>query len=304
MTSYTNPAYTKFEHDFKKFEQTAKNYSAAVTAHGNAQTACHNALTSSIFDLNSGSKFHSVESAYMALMIILATSGSDQLSSTLGVSGESLHIIGRITTCGNDLQNITHSTETGANGAIDVHEEAVGLDQMLNALGGSTSKAWYTDVKDALSGNGSGGTTESGLFQEFDVVRGDIYDGSDAGSDGSDNPKGYNPQQVTTTPTNPPPYFFDVNDPNNPAAGDFLGSFGEMQANMGSQGDLKSANEASDSMLNAFNTNTSTTQSANAAANEQITQESNTIKTLTSFLTDMTHSTQDTSKSAINNMSR
>ena len=295
--TYTNPAYTKFETDFEKFEQTAKNYSSAVTAHGNAKSACHNSLMSSIFNLNSGSKLHSVESAYMALMIILATSGSDQLSSSLGVSGESLHILGRITTCGNDLQNITHSTSVGANGEIDVHEEALGLDQMLNALGGSTSQPWYADVKNALSGNGSGGTTETGLFQEFSVIRGDIYDGSDTAS-------GYNPAQVTTKPSNPPPYFFDVNDPNNPVVGDFLGSFGEMQANMGAQGDLKSANEASDSMLNAFNTNTSTTQSANAAANEQITQESNTIKTLTSFLTDMTHSTQDTSKAAINSMSR
>jgi len=274
--SYSNNSYNNFINtDLVNLQNTATNYEAAVTAHQKEVTAYQDSLLNPALDVGPGSSWKAVGKAYNMLLILLATGGSNTLSGHLGVSGEVLHVQGDIAACNNDLQNITHSSQTGVNGQADVTDEMAGLDTMNNILTGSGAP-WYADVQQALGGNaGGGGSTASSIDQQFVSVRNEFVD----------------------APNNPGAYYFDPND----TTGTYLTSFGQMQTNMGQPGDLNHANEASDGMVGAFNIISSTASSANTATNEKITQEANGLKSMTSFVTDMAHSSQDVSKSVVNN---
>ena len=275
--SYSNNNYNNFVNtDLVNLQNTATNYEAAVTAHQKEEKAYQTSLLNPALDVGPGSSWKEVGKAYNMLLILLATGGSDTLAGQLGVSGEVLHVQGDIAACNNDLQNITHSSQTGANGATDVQDEMNGLDTMNSVLTGSGA-SWYADVQQALGGTaGGGGSTAESIDQQYVSIR----------------------QEFVSAPGgNPNGYYFDPSD----TTGTYLTSFGQMQTNMGQPGDIDHANEASDGMVGPFNIVTSTASSANTATNEKITQEANDIKSVTSFLTDMAHSQQDVIKGIVNN---
>jgi len=275
--SYSNNSYNNFINtDLVNLQNTATNYEAALAAHTKEEAKYKASLLNPALDVGPGSSWQEVGKAYNALLILLATGGSNMLGGQLGVSGEVLHVQGDIAACNNDLQNITHSSQTGANGSTDVTDEMNGLDTMNNILTGSGA-SWYADVQQALGGSAGGGaSTASSIDQQFVSIR----------------------QEFINAPGgNPSGYYFDPND----TTGTKLPSFGLMQTYMGQPGDKCSSNEASDGMVGAFNIISSSAASANTATNEKITQEANGIKSVTSFLTDMAHSQQDVVKGAVNN---
>jgi hypothetical protein len=83
-----------------------------------------------------------------------------------------------------------------------------------------------------------------------------------------------------------------------------ISNFADLQMFMSTQGDPCQANEASKSFTDAFNMNTSTTQSVQAATNEVITNDTNTIKTFQSFDSDVMHSLSDVVRAAIQNQTK
>jgi hypothetical protein len=278
-------AFTNFTNDFAKLQRDAGNYQEAVKAHEEARKSYLKGLLSSALNIDSGSSWKDVGRAYQVLVMLIAGGGSQMLSGGLGVKGEALTIQGDLAKCGNDLQAITQSTNpVGSGGKTDVINEVKGLDQMLDVLGttGEGSTSWYNEVQKAIGG--TGGATASSLDGEFSKIRDLFYWSADPESGK------YNPPQASV-------YYFDPSDPTK------LQSFYDMQQQMGQQGG-EDATAASKKMVDGFNTNNATTQSANAASNVEISQLANDIKTGSSFISDMAHAEQDVTKAVIANMVR
>jgi len=239
-----------FLSDFSQLQTDTDSYNAAVAQQQQAQAA-YQAQYAAIQGLSG-------EELLYALFYLFTTQASEEQEASLNVSAASLTVQGDLTACSNDIEAQTVSTGAEAADPNTVTEVALEEDCMLSVLtpGAAGAPSWAGSLQQAI-----GSQASVDLSATYSDARSEIY------IDGDDQ---WNPQAGTT-------YYFDPNDPT------YLQSFGEMQTNMSQPGDLKFATEASTQMTDDFNAITSTTQTLQATANEEITQMANSMKLLQSF---------------------
>jgi hypothetical protein len=221
------------------------------------------------------------ECPLMAIILLISNPGCTMLQDNLGISGAGLQIQGDLSKLGNDMENDTNSKDTTTGDSGLVAKVAGDLDKTLDMLDPNSSDPVNQAIQQGIGPTGAGF-----LHQEYLTIRQDINWEHDS-IDGNK----YNPASGAT-------YHFDVDN------SQYIQSYGEMQNEMSQQGDPKSANEAAKIKTDAFNMNTSTTQSTNAASNEMITNQKNIITSWQSLGSSLMHNFADLVKAAIQNMSR
>ncbi len=282
MSSYVG----QFDDDYNQLQKDSEAYQNAVNQLQAEQAAYEKEFASAFSSTNP-------ELVFLALIYAFSNPGFSELDGGLSVNGAALQVQGDLTKLGNDLENMTHPSKNDPEyySSTLVHDAATRLDEMLDALSPTNQTSWVQSMQNAI-----GSTAGTSLYGQYLVVRQTIYDGSD--------PEGgkYNPTQADPG-TGSRTYYFDA-DPNDAYYGDYINSFGDMQDDMSQQGDPMQANEASKTMTDAFNTNTATTQSVQAATNEMITNDTNTIKTFQSFVSDMMHALSQVISAAVQNYTK
>ncbi len=228
--------------------------------------------------------------AYMMLFYLLSQQGFKQLDDQLAYYGAGLKIQGDMTKLNNDLQNITNQNSSDVQ---LLKNEASHLDQMLDVLSPDSATAGQNmNVQDAL-----GSTATAAIYQEFLTFRQNINWAEDPHAHDDPN-QGYNPNTLNPNPpaSGPRTYYFDVD------GNGYITNFADLQKFMSEQGDPDQANEAYKSKTDVFNTNTSTTQSTNAASNALITNQKNITTEIQSFVTDMMHAQSDVVSASVKAM--
>lgn len=307
--AWTDPFINDFNKTLKDDAELFNEYQQEEIEAQKAYTKAFNSIFSS----------KNPELVYMALIFCFSNQGFSELDGGLAVNGESVQVQGDLTKLGNDLENLSNMTSPpeGVDPRQLLKDEATDLDYIMNSLTPSANlkpgaqKDWYTFIQKAI-----GSTGAQSLSSEYLTIRQDIYYAEDAMA--GDNTKvSYNPNPVVPAPNSGPrTYHYNPDDPLTPKNGPdgkpygpdndpyYISNFGDRNSYMQQQGDIDQANEASKKWTDAFNTNTSTTQSTQAASNEVITNDSNTIKTFQAFVTDMMHALQDTIKAAVTNQTK
>lgn len=284
-TPYVDP----FNTDFQKLLDDANEYATMQQQLEDAVTAYHTAYEKLLKEADPSK-------AFMLLFYLLSMQGFAQLDDTLGVDGAGLQIQGDMSKLGNDLENLTNQDDSKDPISAQmqrVKDEASHLDKMLDLLSPNAGTPGQNlNVQDAL-----GSTASSSMYQQFLTVRGDILWTQDPNAH-DDPTQNYNPTPVPTpSATGPRTYHFDVSDgiDPDPTKPDhtYLCSYAELQTDMSGQGDPLQANETFKKKTDAFNMNTSTTQSTNAASNALITNEKNTDTEIQAFVNDMMHAQSD-----------
>jgi len=273
----------QFDTDFKTLNNDLAAYDKAVQARTDARNAYMSEL----------GKIDSIEDPMkqmLALMVLLCVYAMAMYESDIGVYGTSLAVQGDITQCGNDLENITNSDDTTVGSSGSLAEVCEGLDEMLDLLSPENPDPTIRHAIDP--------TACDMLYNNLLTIRQDIYYAGD-----SEAHQKYNPTQVQTPPdSGPRTYHFEV--VNDGGSSKYMTSYGEMQDDMSTQGDPKQANEAAKLKTDAFSTNTSTTQSTQAASQELISQLSTQMKSLQGFVTSGFKSMLEIERSATQNMSK
>lgn len=260
MSTYTDT----FDTDFNQLTSDA----AAFTTLSNQVQADADAYKAT---LQSIGKIKNPMVVFMMLIYLLAQQGSKQLDDTLATYGAGLKVQGDMTKLGNDLEKQMNQNSSDPN-LLLAHVQH--LDKLLDALHGNA------DLQNAL-----GSTATDSMYQEYLVMRKDIYYGGEA------NPN-YNPTgEAPPVPGAPRTYHFEV-DTDGHASG-YITNYADLQKFMSQQGDPDQANEAYKLNNDAFNMNTSTTQSTNAASNQLINEQKNITTAVQSFMNDMMHAEAD-----------
>jgi hypothetical protein len=265
-----------FDKDFNKLTTDAQAFNA-IQKQQAADVAAYHAAYEKIEHTGNALE------AFMMLFYLLAKQGSDQMNDTLAGYGAGLKIQGDLTKLGNDLEDQTNQNSSDVQLLKD---HVTDLDKLLdtlspNTLGSNPAAPQNLDVQAAL------GTTATGsMYQQFLTMRQDIYWAGDAHSNDDPN-QAYNPTPVTAPATGPRTYHFDVD------GNGYIQTYAQLHTDMAAQGDPDQANEAYKKNNDAFNMNTSTTQSTNAASNELITEQKNVTTAVQSFMVDMMHADSD-----------
>ncbi|MGB7978566.1 MAG: hypothetical protein WCF19_05345 [Chlamydiales bacterium] len=202
--------------------------------------------------------------AFTMLAWLMSNQGFDQLNTQSAVDGGALQIQGDLTRLNNDLEAQTNQNTTDPS-QIDL--VAQHSEQMYEAL---------SDAGDPVGLQAALGTDASqALASQFQIIRQQIHDTNVAG-DG--------PQSG---------WYFIAPGSDAPPGTDYITSYGQLQSDLAAKGDPQSANEAEKGKTDAFNENTSTTQSTNAASQEIISNDSNMSKAVQAFVVDMFHAIMD-----------
>ncbi len=203
--------------------------------------------------------------AFTMLAWLMANEGSGQLNLQTASDGGSLQIQGDLTRLGNDIEDETNQNSTSSSYLDDV---AVHSHVLANDL---------TTNQDLIGAIGS--DASNALAGQYNIIRGEIWDTNAAAG----------PNATTTQ------YYFDASGDYPPVGGKdpLIQNYAEFQTDLQSRGDLKSANEVAKEKTDAFNENTSTTQSTNAASQETISNDSNMAKAVQAFTVDMFHAVMD-----------
>ena len=264
MTTDMPPQYSQLQEmdptdpfltDFAQLQTDTNNYNTAIAQQQQAQAA-YQAQYEAIQGLSG-------EELLYALFYLFTTQASQEQEASLNVSAAALTVQGDLTQCSNDIET---QTASGSSDPNTVTEVALEEDCMLSVLtpGAAGAPSWSTSLQDAI-----GTQASSALADSYSDARSEIY------IEGDDQ---WNPASGTT-------YYFDPNstvtDPTQ--AGYHMSTFQEMDQNMSNPGDYGQATEASTEMTDDFNAITSTTQTLQATANEEITQMANNMKLLQSF---------------------
>lgn len=264
--------------DLQTFLNEEKDYDSAVNAYHEAMQRIKDTSDASV--------------AFTMLAWLMANQGFDQLNGQQAIDGGALQIQGDLTKLGNDIEDMTNQSDdatfvpgtgTGA-GTYDynqyypdnyLNKVAVRSNELMDELNTNTAlqSAIGTDAANALA-------------SQYQIIRFQIYDDPSVAGPNSPNAQGtFGPAQGI---------YFDATkqdaDPGNDLS---MMSYAEFQNDLSSRGDTKMANEASKQKTDAFNENTSTTQSTNAASQEQISNDSNMSKSVQAFVTDMFHAIMD-----------
>lgn len=259
MSTYTDT----FDTDFSQLTSDA----AAFTTLSNQVQADADAYKATLQNIG---KIKNPMVAFMMLIYLLAQQGSKQLDDTLATYGAGLKVQGDMTKLGNDLEKQMNQNNPDTN-LLLAHVQH--LDKLLDALHGNA------DLKNAL-----GSTATDSMYQEYLTMRQDIYYGAES------NPA-YNPAFVPTPGAGPRTYHFEVDTDGHDS--DYITNYADLQKFMSQQGDTDQANEAYKKNNDAFNMNTSTTQSTNAASNQLINEQKNITTAVQSFMNDMMHAEAD-----------
>jgi hypothetical protein len=213
--------------------------------------------------------------AFMMLMYLLAQQGSKQLDDTLASYGAGLQVQGDMTKLGNDLETQMNQNNPDTNLLLDHVKH---LDKLLDALDATTGNM---SLRAAL-----GGTAADSMHAEYLVMRKDID------WNGETNPN-YNPDHINPNPptTGDRDYHFEVDTDGGTSY--YITNYADLQKYMSAQGDKDQANEAYKKNNDAFNMNTSTTQSTNAASNQLINEQKNITTAIQNFMNDMMHADSD-----------
>jgi len=272
-------AWNQFNTDEAALNNDALVYEQSIQDSDKAKAA----FTKAVDSIKTGNP----QEAIMLLFMLIAGQGSAVLNGDLAAKGEALKIQGDLTSCDNDIQAFIQAPDnTGTDTPIT--DAADMLDGLMNYTGSVSHATSGLPASNVIAGIKAalGGTTVASLNGQYVAMRNTMTESGDA--------NGYNPPEGSS-------YFQDnVSGQVNGK----IGSFDEMRSDMSKQGDAKQANEADQVLVNAENTNTSTTQSSNAALGQGVTEITNAIKAVIGLVTDGLHSSQDLSKAAINNMSR
>lgn len=265
--------YGAFSDHFDQLVADAQKYQEAAEAEQKAKEA-YNKRFAEIEGMAKDGM--SPDKLMMMIIMLLCEEGSRQMDSGLGTHAAALKIQGDLTQCGNDIEKLTNMVSlkdkdlTGDQGVLAwvARDE----DKLLDVLDPSITSGVNGNIQAALGGDGA---AASALFSQCKVIRGDIMFEDDEN-------KKYNPDPKDFPDQKPPySYHFDVK------GNGYMASYYEMNQNMQSAGDKGQGTEAAKLKTDAFNQNNSTTQSVGAAAQQKITLDSNTIKTVQSFTTSM-----------------
>ncbi len=202
--------------------------------------------------------------AFTMLMWLMSNEGCDQQQALLASDASALKLQGDLTKLNNDIEDKTNQNDPSSQYVIDVAKH---LDAMMDLLKNP-------DLQNAV-----GTEATNALSEQFKVLRWQIH------WNGETNPD-YNPPSGYT-------YYFD------PDNSKYIQNYAELQNDLSARGDPKNANEAEKQKTDAFNENTSTTQSTNAASQEKISNDSNMLKAVQAFATDGFHAIMDLISAAV-----
>jgi hypothetical protein len=221
--------------------------------------------------------------AFTMLAWLMANQGFDQLNGQQAIDGGALQIQGDLTKLGNDVEDLTNQSDDATlnpDGTYTYHDNY--LDKVA---------IWSNTLMDKLKNDPNlraaiGEDASDALASQYQIIRFQIYD-TNAGA-GPNSPKA----QGNFGPADG--IYFDAMNQKPKADSDLsMMSYAEFQNSLSNRGDAKMANEASKQKTDAFNENTSTTQSTNAASQEQISNDSNMSKSVQAFVTAMFHAIMD-----------
>jgi hypothetical protein len=277
--------------DIQTFLNEQKDYQKAVENYHEAMQRIKNTSDASV--------------AFTMLAWLMANQGFDQLNGQQAIDGGALQIQGDLTKLGNDLEDMTNQSDDAtfvpADGSTPahyiynqkypdnyLHKVAVRSYELMDQLNNNIALRGSDKQQGAI-----GEDAANALASQYQIIRFQIYDsdtGTGEGHAGPNSPKyheGAGPADGI--------YFDATNqDPNpDPGRNPCMMSYAEFQNDLSNRGDAKMANEASKQKTDAFNENTSTTQSTNAASQEQISNDSNMSKSVQAFVTAMFHAVMD-----------
>lgn len=280
-----------FNTDMQTLEKDVQEYEAAMQKKVKDDQVYQNEILEKLKQLKSPDEIL----MYLA-MYVFASQETDTDSNILGLMDDQIGILGKsllsmsgLTKVGNDLEDMTNYR---AGTPDDLKAYAQHLDDLIDRLkdpNSSLSKLLDPTVKDSL-------------LAQYTTLRHDVFIQGDDQHNGPPGSAHLNPNAKS-------PFLQDGSlDPNaiDPATGKLkppygISSFGDLQKLMGIPGNLGGANDAAKLKTDSFNTITSTTQSANAALNQQVTQETNDQKTILSFYVNLLHEPMDIIKQAVKN---
>lgn len=213
--------------------------------------------------------------AYVLLFVMMADQGMDVLTDKTAVDAGGLQVQGDLTRLGNDMEDMTTQDADKSKGYVNL--VAARGEDMINTILGNA------DIKNII-----GLQPASQLSSQYIIIREQIH------VDGSQSQ--YNGDLSSANC-----YFYEgANvDPSKAGPTDKMNSYGQLHDGLGLRGDPYSSNEAQKGMTNAFNENTSTTQSTNAASQEIISNDQNNAKGVQSFIVAGLHSVTDVESAAI-----
>lgn len=201
-----------------------------------------------------------------------------QMDNKLGITGKSLLTMSGLAKIGNDLENMSNDP----NGTpADLRTYARHLDTVITELSN----------KDSNLAQSIDHIARTSLITNFRTLRSDIHIGSGP-FDGDAATAHFDPSAPNIDPKS------------TTASTQKMNSFGELQKLMGEKGNPGGATDAAQLKTDAFNTNTSTVQSVNAALNVTITQDTNMQKNVQAFYASFLHFMQDQNKAILSNMGR
>ncbi|MBX7066675.1 MAG: hypothetical protein K1X28_05540 [Parachlamydiales bacterium] len=217
--------------------------------------------------------------AFTLLALLFANQGMNQLNYQSASDAGALKVQGDIATLNNDLEDLTNQTSdatqnpdgtyTYQHNYLDlVAQRAELMHQKLDENG----PGWNQDLTNILGDDAS-----NSLSSNFLTIRGQIYDTNVA-----DN-----------APTGETIYFTAMVQNANPSGDPYVESYCEFQVDLETRGDPKGVNEAMKAKTDAFNLNTSTTQSTNAASQEVISNDQKKTQSVQAFLVAMFHAMMD-----------
>lgn len=210
--------------------------------------------------------------AFTMLMWMMCNQGLGQQGANTAVDGGGLQIQGDLTKLNGDIENITNQDAVNNSKGVNwITVVASHLDKMLGTLTVPTSDPTgpATTPQEAIE-DAIGGTAMGALNQQFGILSSQIAGSSIKGT-----------------------VYFD------PSGNGKISSYKQLQDDLKQRGDTDQANEAEKAKTNAFNQNTSTTQSTNAASQEKISNDANTTKAVQAFVVDGFHAIMDVISAAV-----
>ncbi len=222
--------------------------------------------------------------AFTMIAWLIANQGFMQLNYQSAINGGALKAQEDLTALNNDIEDMTNQTDDATatqnpdgsytysyhkNYLDTVAQRAELLHQKLD-INGTTG--WDNHLTDIL-----GQQASNTMSDNFLTIRHQINDTNYADNGGPG---------VTI-------YFDAMTQNPTPATDKYTESYCEFQINLETRGDPKSVNEALKAKTDAFNENTSTTQSTNAASQEVISNDNNKAKAVQAFVVAMFHAIMD-----------
>jgi hypothetical protein len=191
------------------------------------------------------------EEKLFAYIYLLTGTGIQRLEANENVTVAQMDVTEDITVMGNDIQNLTQTSDDYSSTALDY--AAKDMDYMLNLFDPSNDSDTAKDVQESL-----GETTTESLSAEYESMRNDIYDPND-------------PAQTGTASSFTGAFYVDGD------SSKYLTSYGEMYEDAALPDGELGGSEALDLITNSFSMISSDTQSLNASQQSSISFQSNLI---------------------------